>query len=443
VRELSGQPPTGTHLNREPSGHASPAERAGAVTARGGAGRRVIWFVNQYAGSPVHGMEFRHYELGRALVEMGHSVVVISGSYSHLFARQPSITGTYTVEDIDGIAYCWVKVPAYRRAVSLGRVINMLVFMVRLYRLPSSGLGRPDAIVVSSPSLFPILPAERLARRRRSLLLFEVRDLWPMTLQELGGLPRFHPLVMLMRWFEGHAYRVADVVISLLPAARGYLESRGMAASKLRILPNGATPATLDEPAVALPDKVAAVTARHRFNVGFVGTLGVAANLEPLLDTARILADDDIGFVIVGQGSDEARYRALASGLPNVAFTGAITKAEVPAALRAFDACYIGLRRSRLYEFGISPNKIFEYMAASRPIILAADGATDWVREAGGLAVPAEDPVAAADAIRALRDMTSEERARVGARERAYVEREHTYPKLAARLMAAIDAAGR
>ena len=162
----------------------------------------VVWIINQYAGSPAHGMEYRHFELGRELTSLGMTVVVISGSYSHLFTQQPRTRGGYTVERIDGVTYCWVKIPAYRRAMSLGRVFNMVVFMLRLYRLPVDRFPRPDAIIVSSPSLFPILPAERLARRWRSRLIFEVRDLWPLTLQELGGLSSRHPLVVVMRWFE-------------------------------------------------------------------------------------------------------------------------------------------------------------------------------------------------------------------------------------------------
>ena len=122
-------------------------------------GRGVVWIVNQYAGSPAHGMEYRHYELGRELTSLGMTVVVISGSYSHLFTQQPRTRGGYTVERIDGVTYCWVKIPAYRRAMSLGRVFNMVAFMLRLYRLPVGRFPRPDAIIVSSPSLFPILPA--------------------------------------------------------------------------------------------------------------------------------------------------------------------------------------------------------------------------------------------------------------------------------------------
>lgn len=392
----------------------------------------VIWFVNQYAGSPNHGMEYRHYELGRQLVELGHTVVVVSGSYSHLFTHQPNIGGAYSLQDIAGVTYCWVKVPAYRRAMSIGRVLNMLVFMARLYRLPVRRLPAPDAIVVSSPSLFPILPAERWARRFGARLVFEVRDIWPLTLQELGGLSRRHPLVAVMRWFERRAYRVADAVVSVLPAAGAHLMSEGMAPSKLRIIPNGVSHDALAEPLMPTAPSVLEAVSSRAFTVGFVGTLGSANAIETLIDAARLLSHEDIGFVLVGQGSEENRLRARAADLTNIAFAGPVSKGEVPATLRTFDVCYVGYHDSPLYRFGISPNKVFDYMAAGRPIILAAAAANDPVRDAAcGLTVAPDDPAALVEAIRTMRALTAPERAALGANGRSYVESVHTYAALA------------
>ena len=402
-------------------------------------GRPVVWFVNQYAGSPVHGMEFRQYEIGRELVRLGWSVVVVSGSYSHLFARLPEVDGEFTFEDIGGLAYCWVRVPRYGRAMSLGRVVNMTAFMLRLFRLPAARLPVPDAIVVSSPSLFPIVPMARWAAQLRARLVFEVRDLWPLTLQELGGLSSRHPLVVAMAWFERRAYRVADAVVSVLPAAGPYLTEKGMAPGKLLVIPNGVSADALVEASSLPPANVLAAIGRSPFTVGFVGTLGTANALETLISAARRVANEGIRIVIVGRGTEEPRLRALAADVPNIAFAGTVAKSDVPASLRAFDVCYTGFHRSRLYRFGISPNKVYDYMAAGRPVILAASTPNDPVHEAGcGVTVPPDDPAALADAIRSLRALPTDELRRLGANGRAHVEQTNTYPILAHRYLGAL-----
>jgi glycosyltransferase involved in cell wall biosynthesis len=409
------------------------------MTDRAGS-RLVVWIVNQYAGSTVHGMEFRHHALGKELVRRGHRVVIISGSYSHLYTTPPRTSGRYTFEDLDGITYCWVKVPRYRAAMSIGRVVNMLAFAAGLYCLPVGRLPAPDAIIVSSPSLFPILPAERWARRWGARLVFEVRDLWPLSLEEVAGLSSRHPLVLLMGWFERRAYRVADSVVSVLPASLPHFVSKGMTASKFASIPNGVTADALLDPAAEAPDQIRAAMAGSSFSVGFVGTLGLANALDTLIGAARILKDEPIRVVLVGEGSERAALERASRDLPNVVLCRPVPKDQVPAVLRLFDVCYAGYRPRPIYRFGISPNKVFEYMAASRPIILSARAANDIVADAAcGITVEPGDPAALAQAIRTLRALPSRERALLGRSGRAYVEREHGVPGLVDRYLQVLE----
>jgi glycosyltransferase involved in cell wall biosynthesis len=394
----------------------------------------VVWIVNQYAGSPRHGMEYRHYHLARGLARRGHTVVVISGSWSHLYTAPPQVSRAFTLELIDELTYCWVAVPRYERAISVGRVLNMAAFALRLERMPVHRLPAPDAILVSSPSLFPLPVAARWARRFGARLAFEVRDIWPLTLRELGGLPAWHPLVVLMQWLEDYGYRRADRVISVLPAAAGHMVSRGMDPQKFHYLPNGIdlTQASNDG---AAPSAVRAAVRSGVFTVGFVGTLGRANVLETLVDAARLLDPDEAQIVVVGHGPERDQLAARAAGVRNLAFVGPVPKLEVALALELFDACYVGYRRSSLYRFGVSPNKLYDYMAAARPVLFAADAANQPVREADcGRTVPPEDPAALAEAIRSLAACSPAERQRLGANARAYVEERHDYERLAGAL---------
>jgi glycosyltransferase involved in cell wall biosynthesis len=394
----------------------------------------VVWIVNQYAGSPRHGMEYRHFYLARGLVERGHRAVVISGSRSHLYADPPVVSRPFTLANVGGIEYCWVAGTPYTRAISVGRVVNMAAFALAVELLPTHRLPRPDAILVSSPSPFPIRVAARWARRFGARLVFEVRDLWPLTLQELGGFSSRHPLVMLMQWLEDYAYRVSDSVISVLPAADRHMIARGMDPAKFRYLPNGID---LDRGGTSngVPPAVRERIRPDAFTVGFVGTLGRANVVETLIDAARLLPPDPFQVLIVGHGAEAEQLIARAADAPNVAFAGPVPKDRVPSVLALLDACYVGYRNHALYRFGVSPNKLYDYMAAGRPVLFAAAAANQPVREADcGCTVAPEDPVALADAIRSLAARPPAERARLGANARAYVERHHSYERLAGEL---------
>jgi glycosyltransferase involved in cell wall biosynthesis len=393
----------------------------------------VVWIVNQYVGSPRHGMEYRHYHLARGLAERGHRVVVVSGSRSHLFTQPPQVSRPFTLEPVDGVTYCWVAVPRYERAISLGRVLNMAAFALQLEVLPTGRLTRPDAILVSSPSLFPVPVASRWARRFGARLVFEVRDIWPLTLRELGGLSARHPLVALMQRLEDYGYRKADRVISVLPAAADHMVSRGMDPGKFHYLPNGID--LTEPPTDEAPGAVRDAIRPGVFTVGFVGTLGRANVLETLVDAARLLGPDEAQIVVVGHGPERDQLTARAAGLPNITFVGPIPKRQVGVAVELFDACYVGYRRSPLYRFGVSPNKLYDYMAAGRPVLFAASAANQPVREADcGRTVPPEDPASLVAAIRSLAACSPAERERLGANARAYVEERHDYGRLADQL---------
>jgi glycosyltransferase involved in cell wall biosynthesis len=138
---------------------------------------------------------------------------------------------------------------------------------------------------------------------------------------------------------------------------------------------------------------------------------------------------------VVGHGPEREQLVARADGAANVAFVGPIPQAQVAAALALFDACYVGYRRSSLYRFGVSPNKLYDYMAAGRPVLFAADAANQPVQEADcGRTIPPEDPQGLADAIRSLAASSPAERARLGANARAYVAERHDYGRLGERL---------
>lgn len=394
--------------------------------------KKSIWIVNQYTGSPYHGMEHRHYYLAKEFIQQGHQVKMISGSFSHLYKTFPKTKGDFTFEEIDSIGYCWVKVPEYTSSVSISRVFNMLAFKRQLKKLPINQLGNPDVMIVSSPSLFPIKVMYQWAKKLKTKLLFEVRDVWPLTLQELGRLSAYNPLILWMKMYERFAYRKAENIISLLPTAKEHMLKNGMQASKFIYIPNGID---LKEAANAekLPDDLLSQIPKNKFIVSYVGTLGLANALDFLIAAAKELsAENKIHFLIVGDGGEKMNLKNQAKGLNNITFIDAIPKRQVQSLLQETDLCYIGWRNEKLYRFGISANKLFDYMYAALPVLHSVNAANDPIETSNcGYSVSPENTEEIVKGIKNIYQLSPELRKEMGERGKAYVIKNHSYASLA------------
>jgi glycosyltransferase involved in cell wall biosynthesis len=405
-----------------------------------------ILLINHYAGSPTYGMEFRPYYLAREWLRQNHRVTIVAASFSHLRSKAPQMTGTVTEEMIDGIRYFWIATPTYE-GNGVARGLNMFTFTSRL-RLLGSKLAletRPDVVIASSTYPLDIYPARAIARRSGARLLFEVHDLWPLSPMELGGMSQYHPFILLMQAAEDYAYRHADKVISMLPKADGHMRDHGMAPGKFVYIPNGIDVAEWEREKIPVPAVHAEILTRlkseGRFIVGYAGAHGLANALGTVVDAASLLSGERVDFVLVGQGpeKDTLLKRTAQLGLRNVHFLPSIPRGAIPALLSAMDALYIGLQRQPLFRFGVSPNKLIDYMMAGIPVIHAIDAGNDLVSESGcGITIPPEDPHALAEGVKVMMKKTPEERESMGKKGTAYILANHTYGVLAARFEKAI-----
>lgn len=407
-----------------------------------------ILLINHYAGSPHHGMEYRPYYFAREWVRLGHKVQIVASARSHVRARQPHLTHLSRLDEtIDGIGYAWFKAPDYS-GNGVKRVWNMFSFISRLYREGSMLVQfcKPDVVIASSTYPMDIWPAHRIAKMAGAKLVFEVHDLWPLSPIELGGISKWHPFIIMVQAAEDYAYRHADVVISMLPNVRDYMESRGMAPHKLHIVPNGVDPAEWQADGTDLQgtakEMISTIRGQGLHIIGYAGTHGVANALDTFLDAAKMMQDENVAFVLVGSGPGkyDLQQRAAAEQLQNVWFIDPVNKIQIPSLLQWFDIAYIGWHRQSLYRFGIAPNKLMDYMMAGRPVLHAVDAGNDPVRDSGcGLSVKPEDPLAIVYGIRSLMELSELERKVMGQRGRAYVMKNHTYPVLAKKFLEACN----
>lgn len=394
-------------------------------------------------------MEFRPYYLAREWVSAGHQVTIVAGSVSHLRTRQPECTGSITWEELDGIRYMWLAVPKYE-GNGVRRAANIFAFVAQLWRnreLICKEVA-PELVIGSSTYPLDAVPALRIAHACGAQFIHEVHDLWPLSPIELGGMSPRHPFIRLMQWAENFAYRHADRVVSMLPYAEPHMRVHGLAPDKYVYVPNG-----IDIGSWA--DATAEVSAEHRaalerarrrghFIVGYAGSHGLANAMEWVVRAAGALRDSAVTFVLVGQGPEKERLRQLAAEIApdNVEFLPPVAKTAMPVLLASMDALVISWQRTPLYRFGVSPNKLMDYMMAARPIIQAIDSGNDIVAESGcGFTVPAEDSNAIASAVRQLMALSSETRSQMGERGRRYVIARHDYRFLASRFLAAITPA--
>jgi glycosyltransferase involved in cell wall biosynthesis len=367
----------------------------------------------------------RHHELARRLVERGHQVTVIASPVSYLTGaplRLSSFSRKIGGEQEEG----GVKViRAYTyQALHKSFFHRLLAFFSFMASSFIAGLGvkKVDLVWGTSPPIFQGVTAWLLARLKRVPFLFEVRDLWPAFAIAVGVL-KSRLLIKMSLWLERFLYRHADRMIVNSPAYVAHVSARG--ARQVELIPNGADPEMFD-PA----DQGSAFrTVNHladKFVVLYAGAHGMSNDLGVVLDTASMLAQSqsDIQIVFLGDGKEKPALQNMAAGmhLPNVLFLAPVPKDAMGTALAGSDACLAILKPIEEYKTTY-PNKVFDYMAAGRPVVLAIDGVIREVVEAAGCGIFAQpgNPSALAQAIQVLAADREQSR-RMGLAGRKYLE---------------------
>lgn len=407
-----------------------------------------ILLINHYAGSIYHGMEFRPYYMAREWVKMGHEIVIVASSFSHLRQKNPIISDDTQEEIIDGIRYIWIKTPEYH-GNGFARIRNMLSFIRKLYRyLPTiTKEFVPDAVIASSTYPLDSYPARWIAKKHNAKFVFELHDLWPMTPQLLRHMSKWHPFIMVMQRAEDYWCKNADVVISLLPEAHKHLVTRGMTMDKYHVVPNGVSVDEWAESNVPLPQEhdsmLSALKNEGKFLVGYAGGHSVSNGLDTILDlAAKVMDKPRIHFVLVGSGKDKGKLisRAGDLGLSNVSFLPPVPKRTVPTLLKEMDALICVSPDTPLHEYGVSPNKIFDYMMASKPILWASNASNDVVSDARcGFTVPSGDVIALKTCLLKMFEMTSQELDALGRNGQHFILANCTYQNLAQKFMRALN----
>lgn len=388
------------------------------------AGPRVL-LVHQAFVSPREGGGTRHYEFARYSGAHGAPFTIVASNISYLSGGETrAVRHLFHEETIDGIRVLRTRTLRTLHRSFTWRIASFLSFMVNSV-LTGLRAGPCDLVMGTTPPIFQAFSAWALAALRRKPLLLEVRDLWPEFAIDMGVL-RNPALIAFARVLERFLYRRAAHIVVNSPAYRDYLITRkNVDPARISLIANGVDPHMFAPEDDGSSMRRALALGDH-FVVTYAGALGLANDIPTILRAAALLRDSPhIRILLVGDGKERPNLEAQAQreGLSNVQFTGARPKADMQAILAASDCCLATLQPIPMFAMTY-PNKVFDYMAAGRPTVLAIDGVIRTVIEAagGGLFVPPGHPAELADAIRALsRDRT---RCReMGRRAREYVVR--------------------
>ncbi len=376
----------------------------------------------------------RHHELARYLAGLGHRITVIASPISYMSGKNRAASdsgGRWVQREEDGPNITILRAytyPAFHRSF-IHRVISFTSFMVSSF-LAGLHVRSVGLVWGTSPPIFQGMTAWVLARIKRVPFLFEVRDLWPAFAIAVGVLR--HPgLIRASLWLESFLYRRADRVMVNSPGFFDHVCGRG--ARKVELIPNGADPGMFD-PASDGANFRKLHGLDHQFVVLYAGAHGLSNDLGVVLQAAARLKDRrDVCFVLVGDGKEKPNLVAQARSmeLDNVVFLPPIPKTEIAEVLAASDACIAILKPIPLYATTY-PNKVFDYMAAGRPVILAIDGVIRQVVETAGAGISVQpgDAQAIAQAVESIAALPDRGRS-MGAAGRRAVEKEFSRAILA------------
>ena len=392
---------------------------------------RVV-IICKYARDKTDGQATRHYFFAKHLVKLGHSVLLIK-SRSNLSKHTKSFFGLYQKTKEGNLEIITINGPIINSGFSAKRIFTWLQFEWRLFRISKFVRNwKPTHIIVSSLSLITGLTGIRLKRKLSISLIFEVRDIYPLTLVELGKLNPNNILVKILSWIEHHVCKNSDALISTLENFDKYLREILPNSKPCHWIPSGYENDWYDSKIneeTATYKKIQKLKSLDKFIIAYAGTIGLANQLSTILDSARVLekTHPNIHFVMIGEGPEKQKLESQYP-LSNISFLESVPKEQLPLYLSLCDVLIHSWKKSSLYRFGISPNKWNEYMYSARPMILAHDYTSRIFNQANcGWQVPAEDTDAMVQKIIEVMELNKKEISQLGQNGKRYLEENLSY----------------
>ncbi len=396
---------------------------------------KVIWIVNQYASH----LEERHLNLSANFAKRGYETVVITSSFHHGIHEYLYSEECKVIQRSSGVHYVYLK-PKPRYQNNGGkRILNMVGFCccyLNFQKRIADELGKPDYIIASSAPPFVWEIGYITALKYKASFIVEFRDIWPLSLVEVQGMSPSHPLVKLFGAMEKRAYRRADAIVGTMPFAYKHVcDDLGFPKEKFHWMPNGLNLEKADKGGDQLPKELDEYLSSHWCCI-YIGSIVKSESLDYIIDAVKKVKDPEVCFAIIGDGNLSPKIDDIISktGGDRIHHFGSITKEQIPLALKKADCCLAAIPDYPIYRFGLSMNKLSDYLYSGKPVVFACSW-DNVVKDAGGGVVPFGDQQLMADAIEKAKQLGKDELDKLAEAERKIIHEQYDYRIIADRYL--------
>jgi len=400
-----------------------------------------VWIISKYTTPNKYP---RHFGIGRDLVAKGLDVsLFVSVSNSVAPDDVPIFRGWSKTEYHDGLKVVWLNGPSISNA-GIIRILSWFWFEIKVILNNLFSRNKPDAVISSSLSLLSVWSGLFLSKRYKAKFILEVRDIWPLSLIELGGYSKSNILIRFLAFTERIGYKKAEAIIGTMPNLKEHVQNvLPEAAHKVVCIPQGVFLDIFEKKAVELsPEYLEKHIPKNKFVVAYTGTLNPNNPIDTLFAVAEEFEkrNSNIHFLIIGEGKNKARYENEYGQLKNVSFPPIVSKNQMAHLLSFVEVGYDAFS-SKLAQYGLSRNKWIDYMYNQCVIVCSYDGFQSMINESNsGFFVPYQDEKALYDVINKIYNMPNKEVVKMQERARDFIKDFRTFDKLGNKYLNLIEA---
>jgi glycosyltransferase involved in cell wall biosynthesis len=404
-------------------------------------GDSVIWFISKYGVTPSYGNATRQFFLCKYLAKKKKEVILITSQSSNIKKYKKS-NKYFSIEEVENFKHYLLKGPQIKLGFSLIRFWSWFVFEWNLLKLTlfRSKLQKPDVIIVSSLSIFTIISGIILKFKFKAKFILEIRDIWPLTLIEIGGFHKYNPVMLILNLIEKAGYLNANAIVGTMPNLIEHVRSTVNKEIPVYCVPQGFDSDNDIEILSSSSKEKLGSLVPNKFSVIYSGTIGSANKIDVILEVASILQSSNIHFYFLGDGPLKDKYEMEYNYLTNITYINPISYYELPLFLNNFDLLICPIGDLSIYKYGISPNKLVDYMRSKRPFIITYNGFPSFVdSEKYCFTVKTNSPNIIAEKILEIMQMAPESLSEMGELAHSIAIKNHDFDVLAEKYIAIIN----